>query len=625
MSQGSGWTAGLVVAAMLVVASLPAGAQTNWATGSTASTEATGSTSSTGSTANVVRILPQGWSAADRDRFYTIGQGSRLMPYTWFKALRRIDVDAPFGADRLQRYGYLRYDSPRSVEGLPMGFVVQGSRDLGDLGMTCAACHTAAISYRKDNVQYELLVDGAPANVDFHQFLVDLTAAVRLTFRDSARFTAFAKTVLGADYSAAAEDALRVEFGRWVTQFGDFMDRSLPRAPWGPGRLDAFGMIFNRVTAKDMGIVENYAVADAPVSYPFLWNAGRQDRTQWTGSVPNGRYIPALGRNGGEVLGVFGDLRPKLVTPLLAELNRLFGWKIDVTVDLSENSIDFEGLQALEELMDTLKPPPWPVDVFGPLDATRVARGGTLFQANCAGCHGPTPSPKTPGTWRTPIVDVGTDPRAAKNACREVKSGVFEGAGLLAKMKEDVTARIGPRARASDILSEVALGVIIGGAIDAAKNGTVEQSGVWRGLTKDLRTDAGTQAGQLASTHDRSQIEEKLVSSLNGLYKVPDLCPPAYEARGLLGVWATAPYLHNGSVPTLWELLTPPGQRKTTFAVGSRDYDPTHVGYVTDRAPAGAAPFVADPRIGNGNGGHDFGTGLPEEDRWSLVEYLKSI
>ena len=43
----------------------------------------------------------QGWSAADRETFYTTSQGSRLMPYAWFKALKRTDVDEPFAADKL--------------------------------------------------------------------------------------------------------------------------------------------------------------------------------------------------------------------------------------------------------------------------------------------------------------------------------------------------------------------------------------------------------------------------------------------------------------------------------------------------------------------------------------------
>src|SRR5262245_19767336 len=54
-----------------------------------------------------VTYVDQGWSAAERDAFYTTSQGSLLIPYAWFKALRRLDVDAPFGGDQLQRYGYL--------------------------------------------------------------------------------------------------------------------------------------------------------------------------------------------------------------------------------------------------------------------------------------------------------------------------------------------------------------------------------------------------------------------------------------------------------------------------------------------------------------------------------------
>src|SRR4051812_7397409 len=49
----------------------------------------------------------QGWTVADRDAFYTTSQGSRMMPYDWYRALRRLDVDEPFGGDQLQRYGYL--------------------------------------------------------------------------------------------------------------------------------------------------------------------------------------------------------------------------------------------------------------------------------------------------------------------------------------------------------------------------------------------------------------------------------------------------------------------------------------------------------------------------------------
>ena len=123
--------------------------------------------------------VAQGWSAADRDTFYTTGQGSHMIPYAWFKALRRAEVDEPFAADQLQRYGYLRNDSPKNVEGLPVGFVVESKS--GQLGMTCAACHTGQLEYQRDNVTYSMRLDGAPAHADFQQFLVDLTLATRKT------------------------------------------------------------------------------------------------------------------------------------------------------------------------------------------------------------------------------------------------------------------------------------------------------------------------------------------------------------------------------------------------------------------------------------------------------------
>ena len=96
-----------------------------------------------------------------------------------------------------------------------------------------------------------------------------------------------------------------------------------------------------------------------------------------------------------------------------------------------------------------------------------------------------------------------------------------------------------------------------------------------------------------------------------------------YQARQLDGVWATAPYLHNGSVPTLYDLLLPPAERPRSFPLGHREYDPEKVGYVTDAA---APVYVFDTSVdGNSNAGHDFGTGLSDAERWDLVEYLKTL
>jgi len=104
-----------------------------------------------------------------------------------------------------------------------------------------------------------------------------------------------------------------------------------------------------------------------------------------------------------------------------------------------------------------------------------------------------------------------------------------------------------------------------------------------------------------------------------------------YKARPLDGIWATAPYLHNGSVPTLYDLLLPAAQRPKKFLLGAREYDPVKVGYVTGNAPGNSFVFQAVDDAGkqvpgNSNMGHDYGVGsLTEAQRLSLLEYLKTL
>ena len=96
-----------------------------------------------------------------------------------------------------------------------------------------------------------------------------------------------------------------------------------------------------------------------------------------------------------------------------------------------------------------------------------------------------------------------------------------------------------------------------------------------------------------------------------------------YKAAPLAGIWATAPYLHNGSVPNLYELLLPANQRTTRFYVGNREFDPTKVGYVTSE---GEGTTLLDTTLpGNSNEGHDTYGVFSEEERWQLVEYMKSL
>lgn len=103
-----------------------------------------------------------------------------------------------------------------------------------------------------------------------------------------------------------------------------------------------------------------------------------------------------------------------------------------------------------------------------------------------------------------------------------------------------------------------------------------------------------------------------------------------YKADVLHGVWASAPYLHNGSVPTLWHMLNP-DQRPAKFVRGNINYDQRKVGFVYDEAPAPgsydnvrAVEYDTNLR-GNGNRGHEFGKDLSNDDKSALLEYLKTL
>jgi hypothetical protein len=415
---------------------------------------------------------------------------------------------------------------------------------------------------------------------------------------------------------------LKGDFGTWAKQFGEFMDASLPTPPWGPGRLDAFGMIFNRVAARDLGVHANFKLADAPVSYPFLWNAAIQDHTQWTGSVPNGLYIQGLARNTGEVFGVFADFNPKVAVPNIGP--------IPPVIDYRANSADFAGLQTLEEKIVTLQPPNWPREIFE-IDDQLAEKGRPLFDAHCAECHAQKPSPQLIHAWATPVRAVGTDPKTALNAERMSDPGLYTGAIL---PPPAIGATFSKPAKTVDILAGSVVGSLLNEAFWPPLITTTKlaKSGVWRALRKDLGILVPDEKLDDLLNPKLDLIKDLrglIMAQLSNLYKKPPSAESgaAYEARVLRGIWATAPYLHNGSVPNLWELLTPAKERKPTFMVGSRVFDPKNVGYATDESPFKNGTFVTDPQNanGNGNGGHEYGTDLTPDERWALIEYLKTL
>lgn len=545
-----------------------------------------------------VRYLDQGpnWKAADRQGFYAQDQGSQIIPLAWAKALQAPD-GTPFLSDRLARYGYLR-DEARAD--LPVGFTSATRAGIAYLGMSCAACHTRQIEV--EGAAYR--IDGGPALSDFQSFLSDLDSAVGLVLSDGTRFDAFASTVLGAGAAPDKKAALKAALGDWYRRQHILFSRALPANPWGLGRLDAVSMIFNRVSGLDIGtapdgiIAANIQSADAPVRYPFIWNAPKQDRTQWPGFAENGDALLGLARNLGEVYGVFADFHP-------VKTNGPLGYDYH-----TRNSANFSGLRQLERHVRKIGAPVWP----WPLDQAAVDRGKALYATNCFSCHGETHGktrlvPFTTDTWKTPVMDVGTDTRQYDILARTADTGVLKGA------RSQINHQLGAQDKQFNILAAAVIGSLLDWSLHPLRpDGPLAPPFIGDALVPHLKI--GNTKKELYGVY-HAEVAQGAVGGQH-----------PYEARVLYGIWATAPYLHNGSVASLAELLTPPDQRQAAFAVG-----PAY-----DRATVGLAKVQPGPQqhwrqttgcdqlnSGDSHCGHPYGTQLSANQKSDLLEYLKKL
>jgi len=206
-----------------------------------------------------------------------------------------------------------------------------------------------------------------------------------------------------------------------------------------------------------------------------------------------------------------------------------------------------------------------------------------------------------PGAWRTPVVAVGTDPKMILNSARMSDAGLLTGALM---PPPAIGARVGNPAKAGDILANTVVGTLLADAV-LSSPGQMAQSGVFRALRKDFAENLPREnldalldpkLSAKAKADAMIKIRAFINARLSNLFNPPPaVAGAAYESRMLNGIWATAPYLHNGSVPNLWELLKPAKHRTASFMAGSRVFDPKNVGYDADQSPFKNGSFVADP------------------------------
>ncbi len=553
-----------------------------------------------------VRYLDQNWSTEESLDFYSIQQGSPLMRKVFFDALEQPESQSLFrDSDYLASFGFLK-QKPHSQnpDGYPIGFVANVA-----IEVNCALCHTSRLIH--NNVEYR--IDGNQAITDSHAWLDALAKSLELTVADAPtleslkdllptdvisldqqkRFGRFAKRILGKDNARVSQlyplvymltrDYKRRQryndynhFGKQLTS-GERATANYDR--YGFGRLDALGAILNQACAEDLSISENAAPADAPVNYPAIWDAPQHSHVQWNGAVENKKRLGPLGRNAGQVVGVFGLLE--------VDGDEFIGY---------DSSIRFDELNKAEELITTLWSPKWPTE-FG-IDETLVARGKEVYAESCFDCHAAmdrTDPNRQPNDVLVPIKgiwhgfpELGTDARTASNfQRREAKVGTLAGRFKGAPFGPRFPPGADTLVPAREILSHVVARSIIRSFVP------------WRDeLTLDSEGNA-TEA--FLATEDPTS---KLM---------------VYKARPLNGVWASAPYLHNGAVLNMVELLTP-SSRRANFKTGTVEYDPSTMGFKDEGS------FTLDTTVpGNSNSGHVYGAGLSDDDKKALLEYIKTL
>jgi len=643
--------------------------------------------------------LDQGWSAADSLWFYNTTQGSALIPYDFFVVLEDEKSQALLRSnENMDKYRYLPQEpSFFNPDGFPVGFVKETYQGKDYMGYTCAACHTSQVNYTdKEGKTTAIRIDGGPSMANMVGFLTALEKSMQATLNDNDKKQRFIDKVLALNNNFHKPDDVIVSLAQWTKTIRLYNTVNHSHIKYGYARLDAFGRIYNRVlqhminkrqlanamrlvvsptrnriltdvqidkvledigeniivdkqfglvferlTSKDVGYpglnerdllrVRNqiFNEPDAPVSYPFLWDIAHSDYVQWNG-VANNSGVGPLGRNTGEVIGVFAILDWTSHKPSGFSLSaKLTGQEKKHEIVNFKSSVDLVNLGRLESHLKSLQSPEWPEDILGDIDDVKADRGQLIYAQYCQSCHEVIDR----DNWdriviakMTELSFIGTDTAAAMNAVsHKGKSGNLKHTVQSVSVGDLILAEDAPVVQ---ILTSATKGVIA--TPDADK---------WfirRWLDRLYTIGASFFGNTMPNTIKSGNYKADTTSSpYNSLV--------AYKARSLNGIWATAPYLHNGSVPTLYDLLLPKkgdadkenGEfRPNSFFVGSREFDPAKVGFRSQGYEGFEFKAI---RVGDMNSGHEYGAGrtpqmdgtqlpaLTADQRWDLIEYLKKL
>jgi hypothetical protein len=547
--------------------------------------------------------VTNGLEAADRKTLYSMDEGIHWLPVDVVLAFKRSNggfgvYDEGFFA-RPERLGlYPNVVDPLSD--LPLG-ITASNDPVPMLGINCATCHTGLIA---NNDGAFFLVDGGSGQFATDRMVEGMVRSLAATLINPVEFDAFYERFQlrslrrgGPARASSVEDKLNdnglramvekmYKTGKATSGLHERL-RAPPSgfssasfgAPPSPGDLSNRTKMFFYL-AKRFVFFYELAQYGNPTSGANVAPSGLGRANPWAvakklfaahlnylkpGAKP---VVPVV--DGGPVSTphIWDFERQKWVfwtgvTNSMLERNLAQGVSLltDFNWPTMDTTIKIQKLESVSKLTRKVKAPTWPKQLLGDVDPSLAEKGKAIYKEKCLKCHDPKAKDQAPGSAEFNYIDVGTD--------RAYYDGQVELIGSY------------------DFFSEV-----------------------------------------LASTMGRIKTRAKAVEG------IPDLAPfevgrtpvvwrkptgPKFVAKPLAGIWATAPYLHNGSVPTLDDLLKPVKDRPTTFYVGGFLYDTKKLGFVTDPSDPRSFKFVTTEK-GNSNQGHEYLV----EDRLAVLEFLKS-
>lgn len=615
--------------------------------------------------------------------------------YAWFVNLELAGSRERFAAPgNMSRYGFLtdlrqQPDPGYNPGNLPVGMTKYYDAKLGAelVDFTCSLCHTGELHYRGTAIR----IDGgqsmhAITSMKPGQFQADLMLAMLTTYWNPWKFNRFARNVIeprltggtAKDFDFdAAKSKLRAEFRQSIdtllaNAWTDLKHGNYPVFE-GYGRTDATQRIANTVFGRHIS-PDNYRAATAPVSYPHLWDIAKFDWVQWEGYASQ-----PMARNINESLGVGArlDLFDEFGAPLPLHLRY-------------DTSIHPDRLHEIEGTLAKLKAPRWPEQLFGKIDVEKARAGRVLFDVHCRHCHGPHLDPyvdpkfvdATTGERKQGITFVLLDdgscaasspehPQVGKPLteaqCLNLQNPqrIADVDGNLAYEIENDTLRVTGTlgAKAVDewrvaLVPITDVGTDRNAALnfanhryDASRLGWTSEELLSLCIAPDVadRIDPSSVSAVVGLNIMSTAISnryfeqfppaspEELFKYMGyGIFDYPRTDPGRlknYKSRPLHGIWATPPFLHNGSVRTVYQMISPREEREQWFWSGTKEYDPVDLGYRNLPVP-GAVKY--DTRVtGNDNTGHEFRAGcqsngvigpyLKPVERRQIIEYLKAM